>query len=299
MSLRSNFPDSFLADQLPVLESLMFDSYESAVDYIPSVYNMRGSSRWGEQTSTMARLGPAAEKPEGEAVTFDAPIQGYDKTYTHVSYALAVNFSEELIEDDNMQLVSETYQGLGKAVYQTRQIQAWAVFNDGFADTGPDGASLFNATHTLIGGGTYGNRPATDVGMSVAGMREMEVDMIEQVDHRSLNVLLKPKCIMVPGELKHTTFEILKSQDRPDTANRAMNTFYNENYDSIVNPFLTSATAWFALAEKTDHKLIWYDRKDPATRSWYDERSGDYNTKIRTRFSNGYSDWMGTWGTTG
>lgn len=297
--LRSNVQDQQLSNALPVLDALIYEEYEKYPDAIPACFRVYQSSRWGEQSSSMAGVKAAPEKSEGSGVAFDDPIEGYDKTYQHATYAIAVSFSEELIEDDRLNMIEDSYRSLGLSMYQTRQIQAMAVFNDGFGDSGPDGSSLFNNTHSLIGGGTYDNRPSADIALSVAGLRSMEISMNKLVNHRNINVMIQPRKILVPPDIKHTALELLKSQDRPDTANRSMNTFYNENYELMVSPYLTSATAWFALSDPSSHQLRFYERVAPSSKSWEDEKTGDVNTRIRCRFSVGYSDWMGSWGTDG
>lgn len=297
--LRNQFSDQFFSDALPVLEMVLFDNYDRHIDHVPALFNVEGSDQWGEQDSTMAGIKAAVEKVEGDDYTYDSPIQGFDKTYQHATYAIAVQFAKELVEDSRMGMIKKAYASLGLSMYQTKQIVCFNVFNNGFSDTGPDGSSLFNSSHSLIGGGSYGNRPSTDLALSVAGLREMEVDMWKQVNHRNINVMAVPKTLLVEPTNKHTAFELIKSQDRPDTANRAINTFYGENYDVVVSPFLTSTTAWFALADKATHNLKFFNRVAPNVRSWEDPDTEDAKTRIRCRFSVGYSDWIGSWGTSG
>ena len=299
MAIRAQFPDQLLDNALPVLTALVYDEYSKHPDIIPALCRTQNSDRWGEQTTTIAGIKAAGEKVEGEAVTFDDPIEGYDKTYKHVTYAIACSFSEELREDDRMSLVEDTYRSLGLSMYQTRQIIVANILNNGFSDTGPDAVSFFNASHPLIGGGTYGNTPSAAIALSVAGMRSMEVSMMNQVNHRNINVVMQPRIIVVPPTLKHTAKELLKSVDRPDTDHRAMNTFYDENYQLLVCPFLTSETAWFAFADKSQHNFRFYERVAPSVNSWVDDKTGDANTRIRCRFSVGYSDFIGSWGTSG
>ena len=299
MALRSNFPDELTADQLPALEAHLFDAYEEHPDLVPKIYNVHTSKRWGEQTTTVAGLPAVPTKPEGTAYTFADPLQGYDRTYTHTEYGLAVSFSQTLIEDDQFGLVKDTYRSTGKAVYQTRQVQAADFLNSGFGDTGPDGVSLFNTAHVMIDLSTQANRPTSEVTTSVAGLREMETNQRNQVNHRSINIMIIPRMICIPPVLYHQTMELVKSVDRPDTANRSINTFYNENYDIVVSPFFTSTTAWCVLADKGVHELRWYDRVLPSTDSWVDKKTGDVNTSVRMRFSSGYSDFLGSWGTSG
>lgn len=298
MSKRSNYSDQFLADALPVLDALIYEEYEAVPNHIPEVFRIYETSKWGEQTTTMAGIRAAVTKDEGEPVTFDDAIQGYDKTYIPVTYAIATSFSEELREDDNLSMVEDTYRSLGTAMGQTEQIVSFNVFNDGFSDTGPDGSSLFNTAHTMIGGHSYGNRPSTEIALSIAGLREMEVDMMRQVNHRNININVMPETLLVPPELAQVAYELTKSTMRPDTANNAQNKYFGQ-YKVIVSPFLTSTTAWFAIAGKTQHQLRFYDRVAASTKSWEDEKTGDVNTRIRRRFAVGYSDFIGTWGTTG
>lgn len=299
MSNRSQYSDVFLTDALPVLDALIYEEFEKYPDAIPMIFNVKDSATWGEQTTSMAGIKPALTKNEGENVAFDDALQGYDKTYQHVTYGIATSFSEELIEDDRLSMVEKTYRSLGMAVYQTRQVIAMNTFNNGFTETGPDGTTLFSTSHVMIGGHTYANRPLTDIAVSVAGLRSMEVQLMRQVNHRNMNIYIMPRVIWGPPELAQTIMELLKSTDRPDTPNRAINTFYHQNYDAMISPYLTSATAWGALSDKNQHELRFYERVAPSTKSWVDNPSGDVNTKIRTRFSVGYSDFIGTWGTTG
>lgn len=299
-ALRSNFSDQFLTTALPVLEALVYDEYAKHPDLVPEIFNVLGSTRWGEQTSTMSGLKAAVEKNEGEDSATDDPMQGYDKTYTHLTYALVCGFSEETVEDDQMGMVQKTYRSLGLSAFQTRQVVAANVLNNGFSvDTGPDGTYLFSTSHTMIGGHTSANRPSTDISLSVGGMREMQVAMAKQVNHRNISVMIMPATIVVPPDLMDTAEELIGSPERPDTANRAINTLHSRKYKLVVSPYLTSTTAWFAFAPTEQTEMRFYDRVSPTTKSWEDESSGDVNTRIRFRFSVGYSDFIGTWGTTG
>lgn len=299
MSMRSNYPDIFLDDALPVLDATLFDEYEKYPDTASVIFREMPSSRWGEQTSTFAGIKAAPAKVEGSSSATDDSIQGYDKTYTHVTYAITTSFTREAIDDDNMTLVEDTYRSLGLSMYQTKQVVCWNVINDGFTDTGPDGSSLFNTAHTMIGGHTYANRPSTDIAISVAGLREMEVDMMRQVNHRNINVMVMPKYIWAPPELSQVVKELTDSPERPDTPNRAINTFASNKYQPVISPFLTSVTAWGAFAEKTQHKLRFYNREAPNTDTWVDRPTRTVLTMIVSRFSVGYSDFIGAWGTTG
>lgn len=296
MAIKSNFGDQFGTSALPVLDALVYDEYERQPDYTSELFRIYKTNRWGEQTTTVAGIKASPSKSEGASVAFDDPIQGYDKTFTPVTYAIAVSFSEELREDDRLSMVEDTYRSLGLSMYQTKMVQCFGVFNDAFSVSGPDGATLASTSHTLIGGVTYANRPAADIAISVAGMRSMEVSMMKQVNHRNINIVCMPEKILVPPDIMQTAKELIDSPDRPDTQNRSTNTFYGR-YKLLVSPFLTSTAAWFGIADKNTHQLRFYDRVSPTVNSWVDDKTGDTNTRIRCRFDVGYSDFIGVWGT--
>jgi len=59
---------------------------------------------------------------------------------------------------------------LGESALESREVVVAAVFNAGFSDTGPDGVSLFNTAHPLVGpsGGTQTNRSVAGIAQSSA-----------------------------------------------------------------------------------------------------------------------------------
>jgi hypothetical protein len=297
--LRSNFQDIFLTDALPVLGDVLFDEYDKQPDLLMRIFNLKSIDKWGHQSTTISGLGSAPQSGEGEPSATDSPIMGYDKTYIPVSYSLIVSLSEDLVEDDKIELASKTLRELGLSIYNTEQITGFNVLNNGFTVTGPDGVSLFSTAHPLLGGGTYNNRPSSAIALSVAGLRAMETSYGRMVNDRNITKIALPRQILVPVELKQTAKELLKSIDRPDTPNRSINTFYDENYELLVSPYLTSTTAWFAFGDKSQHDLNFIRRKAMEKRSWRDEPTGDYNTRARTKFDVGYNGWRCTWGTTG
>lgn len=297
MAIRSNFSDQFLTDALPVLEALPWKAIEQYKDFIPLVYSKYAGTGWGAQTSSVAGVGAAVAKSEGAGTYTDSPIQGYDKTYTFTTYSIKTQFSEELIEDDRLDTVGKVMHTLGMGYFQTTQIVAANVFNNGFSDTGPDGLSLFNTAHTLLGGGTYSNRSSTSVALGVAGLRAMNTSMYRMVNDRSINLMVIPDIILVPPELEYTASELINSAYKPGSADNDINTF-NGKLNVVCTPFLTSTTAWFGLA-KASHELRYYERIAPSVKTWIDDDTGDMYAKIRGRFDVGYSDWRGAWGSQG
>lgn len=298
-AIRNQYPDLFGPTQLPVLEAIIMDTFDQQPDFIPKLFNVNSSSRWGEQDVTFAGLEAAQLKAEGTGGAISRPLQGFDKTYQHLEYEMKVKFSETLQEDDQFDQVAKTLRSLGKSAHQTTQILAAAIFNNGFSDTGPDGVSLFNVAHPLIAGGTYGNTATTNFALSVAGMREMETDFGRQVDDRGFQIVVTPKKLFVPPEQKFVAVELTRSEYKPSTAQNDVNTFVSSGYEVIVSPYLTSPTAWFATTDQSENFLKWYWRVAPSIRTFPMNEDGEVTTRIRFRSSVGYSDYKGTWGSQG
>jgi hypothetical protein len=90
--------------------------------------------------------------------------------------------------------------------------------------------------------------------------------------------------------------EIIKSPDRPDTANRSINV--TPSLSILVDPYLSDDTdAWFLQAKKHYAYFLW--RKRPVLDSFDDRRARVAIHTILGRFSNAPVHWLGNYGSTG
>jgi len=286
------------------------------------VFNIETSTKAFEDEVEFSGLGPMPEKPEGESVSYQDAIQGGTKRYQHYTYSLGVRSSWELYEDDQYGLIMQVPKALARSAHFTIEQQAWNVFNLGFAApttvnaTIIDGVSLFNNQHPLLGGasatniapgltniisaaGTYPNRPAVDVDLSITAL-QLCVNQFERlVDSQGMPIQLKPRTLVIPPPLKWIAREILGSSHKPYTADNEINSILNEDLKYFVGHYLTSDSAWFMLCDKSEHSLKFFWRKQ------LDERfSDDFDTySIKQvsgmRFSVGATSWIGTWGSNG
>ena len=304
----------------PGLHKIYVDAQETeqrAEEY-PAVFNTLSSSSAYEQDLKMAGFGPLQEKPENTPVSYTEMIQGGDKRYIHLTYALGVRTSKELWEDDKYGLIKQAPKSLARSIRYTKEIVAWNTFNLGFSSavTTMDGVSLFNSQHPLLGGpsatntwsglaniiyaaGTYPNSPSTQMDLSFTALQLMTTQFERSIDSQGLPITIKPKMLIIPPELRFIARELLGSSGKPGTSDNDINSLIGEELTFMTCHYLTSQSAWFAVSEKKNHSLNFFTRRAPE-----DSFDDDFDTdaikqKTTMRISAGASDWLGTWGSNG
>jgi len=295
--LRGNFAD-LLA---PGFDEIFFDNFNAVGEQWPSLFKRRTSVRQYEDVSYIAPFGTIPTKTEGGAVTYDDPIQGYDKRYTHQTYELAYRITQEMIEDELYGIINQFPAAIGRSMAETRNISGAGIYNDGFDSsvrTGGDGKELFATDHPLVGSGTQKNELTNAADLSADSLEQALIDMRATTDDRGKLLNIRPKFLVVPPELEWTARKLLGSELDPDSANNAINPAAQAGLKLIVNDYLTSSKAWFLIAD--DHTVTWYDRVMPSNspmRNDFD--TDDAKFKARARWSNGWSMPWGVFGSPG
>lgn len=264
------------------------------------------SDRNYEKESAIIGFGVMGEKPEGHAYTEEDPIQGFDKTYTHVPYGTLFRVSEEMWDDDLFGKMNQMPQALGLAAAQAVEVVAAGHWNNGFSDsyTGPDSEPLFGDATTKIhaqpSGGVasvFTNQLSTAADLSVTSLEALIQIMEDAEDEKGMLLTLKPAKLIVPLELKWQARELLDSDDKPYTANNEINPLSAEELKYFVYHWLTDADAFFLQSEQ--HYMRHYWRKKPIFRSDKDVLTEDGLFKCYQRFSNGWTHWFGVAGSPG
>jgi phage major head subunit gpT-like protein len=228
--------------------------------------------------------------------------------FTHLTYGLAFRVTMEMQQDDLYDVIRRMPASLADTVVRFKDTQCANIFNNAFTtptsatlpwQTGMDGYSLCYASHPLTGGGTYQNVLSTAADLSVTSLETALYTFRLTVGDRNELLDLEPKVLLIPPQLERTAFELLKSSGRPDTANRADNWLPSQGLQMVVWNRLSSSTAWYLLTEKAMHNLIYYNRLELET-----DTDRDFNTKdtvysVVSRFSVGWADWRGVFGTPG
>lgn len=281
------------------------------------IFNREESTGAYEDEIEMAGSGPMVEKPEGSPIFYDTLIQGGTKRYVMFTYALGLRASYELVNDDKYGFIKKGPQALIRSSQFTKASTIWSVINNGFTTTlSVDGVSLFNNQHPLLGGagatnvgpgvgnvisasGTYPNRPQTDADLSITSLQLMINQFNRLIDGQGIPIMYKPKVILIPPELEMIATEILGSPTKPYTSDNEINFLAGQSLKWFSTPYLTSQSAWYALADKPGHQLKYFNREE-----FFDDYDDDFDTRsvkqvCQGRWGQGVTSWLGTWGSNG
>ena len=214
------------------------------------------------------------------------------------------SLTEEAIEDNLYDSLSARYtKALARAMAYTKQVKAAAVLNNGFSATYPggDGVALFSTAHPLVSGGTNSNTPATQVDLNETSLEAAVIQIAAWTDERGLLIAAKPKKMVVPPALMFTAKRLLDTELRVATADNDINAIKQmgaipEGY--TVNHFLTDSNAWF-LTTDVPNGLKHFVRTPLQNSMDGDFDTGNVRYKARERYSFGWSDPLGIWGSSG
>lgn len=295
-TLTGNFDDLIA----PGLRKVWFEEYMRRPEQFSQIFNIESSDRNYEKDTTIAGFGAMPVKTQGASVVYEDPAQGFDKTYTHQSYGLGFRVSEEMFDDDLYGVMKRMPKALAISAKQAIEVTAANIFNNGFNSsfTGGDAKELFATDHPLEGGGTGRNELSTSSDLSVTSLKQALIDFEDgTVDGKGLPLLFMPKFLVVPTNLGFDATELLKSSLLPGTANNDINSLGTRGLEPFVLKYLTDTDAWFLLSDT--HALTFLWRKKPVFSSMMDFDTGDAKFKANMRFSVGFSDWRGVFGSPG
>ena len=293
-----------LKELLPGLNALFGMEYARYGEEHKEIYETETSERSFEEETKLSGFSAAPVKNEGSAIAYDNAQEAWSTRYTHETIALGFSITEEAIEDNLYDSLSARYtKALARAMAYTKQVKAAAVLNNGFsaAVVGGDGVSLFSTAHPLISGGTNANTPGTQVDLNETSLEAAVIQIAAWTDERGLLIAAKPKKLIVPPALMFTAKRLLDTELRVATADNDINAIKQmgaipEGY--TVNHFLTDSNAWF-LTTDVPNGLKHFVRTPLQNSMDGDFDTGNVRYKARERYSFGWSDPLGMWGSSG
>lgn len=293
-----------LKELLPGLNALFGLEYARYGEEHKEIFETETSERSFEEETKLSGFSAAPVKNEGSAIAYDNAQEVFTARYNHETIALGFSLTEEAIEDNLYDSLSARYtKALARAMAYTKQTKAAAILNNGF-DTdypGGDGQPLFSDAHPLVSGGTNSNIPAVATDLNETALENAVIQISLWTDERGLLIAAKPRKLVIPPSLQFVATRLLETELQVDTADNNINAIKSngsipEGY--TINHFLTDTDAWF-LTTDVPNGLKHFVRTPLAQSMDGDFDTGNVRYKARERYSFGWSDPLGMYGSVG
>lgn len=293
-----------LKELLPGLNALFGLEYERYGEEHKEIFETETSERSFEEETKLSGFSAAPVKNEGSAISYDNAQEVFTARYNHETIALGFSLTEEAIEDNLYDSLSARYtKALARAMAFTKQTKAAAVLNNGFDSdfVGGDGVPLFSNAHPLVSGGSNSNIPSTPADLNETSLEAAVIQIAGWTDERGLLIAAKPRKLVIPSDLQFVATRLLETELRTGTADNDLNAIKSngaipEGY--TINHFLTDTDAWF-LTTDVPNGLKHFVRTPMATGMDGDFDTGNVRYKARERYSFGWSDPLGMFGSEG
>ena len=293
-----------LKELLPGLNALFGLEYARYGEEHKEIYETETSERSFEEETKLSGFSAAPVKNEGSAIAYDNAQEAFTARYSHETIALGFSITEEAIEDNLYDSLSSRYtKALARAMSYTKQVKAASVLNNGFSSSYPggDNVALFSNAHPLVSGGTNSNIPAVATDLNETALENAVIQIAAWTDERGLLIAAKPKKLIIPPALQFVATRLLETSLRVGTNDNDINAIKNngsipEGY--AINHFLTDPDAWF-LTTDVPNGLKHFVRTPLQNSMDGDFDTGNVRYKARERYSFGWSDPLGVYGSQG
>lgn len=276
---------------------------------LSNIFTINSSDKAYEKDTSVSGLGKLVQKPEGDAIVYESPVAGYNTIYTHLTFGKGEAITYEMYEDDAYNVIKRAPARLARAKMHAREQFGADILNFGFTYggggsalfNGADGKALFAIDHPSKEGAIQSNYTTAD--LDEDSLEVALVTMRATKDNKGELTMFTPDTLVVAPALEKEARILLESQQRTGTANNDINP-YKGRLKLVVWDYLGLAaggsdTAWFVMDSK-QAMLNWFNRDDRGVEGpEYDFDTKTAKWSVVARWSAGFSDWRGIYGSKG
>ena len=287
----------------PVLNARWGNSYTEYPMEWKDLVDSETSSMNYEEDQEMTGFGLAPIKQQGAPTQYDTMTQGVTNRYTHIAYGLGFIITREAMDDNLYEKVGMQRTGsLGFSMRQTKENVVANIYNRGFNSSflGGDAVALLSTAHPTLAG-NQSNMLATAADLSEASLEDLTIQIGQATNARGLKISIQPSSLVIPVNLQFEAARILKSVGQSGTANNDINALKSMGAfpDGIkVNHYLTDTDAFF-IRTNVENGLKLFQRVAAEFAQDDDFDTANLKYKSYERYSTGWSDWRGLYGTAG
>jgi hypothetical protein len=294
------------------LDEVLFSPWEESQpdSVIQQVFNMESHDSQFKKYMTIKGYPLLSQKDEGAAYTNVDAGEAWWTQLEHIAYGMYSTITHEAQADERYGVIRQFPNSMRESAEATINYHASRIFTNGFAAV-PDYQTsnraaaeyLFDTTHDLKGGGTQANRPSVDADLSATSLWAAVSVFYEIPNESGLPWVKSPKNLLIPHQLEQKAIELLQSEKYPEDANNAINALRKATQiNHIVWPYWLGSVdsdAWYLLAAPSDHQVKFVWREKPRTKMTTEDLTDNLLYFIYMRYSCGWADYKGTYGTSG
>lgn len=289
---------------VPGLHKLFGLEYKKYPEEWKEVFQVESSHRAWEEELKLSAFGYAKVKGEGKGIEYDDAQEVWSAKYQHSTIALGFAITEEAIEDNLYDSLSARYtKALAKSMADTKEVAGASILNNAFSSsfTGGDAVSLCNTAHPTVAGVNNSNTQSTGADLNETSIENMWIQIAKWVDERGLLIAAKPQKLIIPVDLAFVAERLLKAEGRVGTTDNDIAAMvkmgvFPQGYR--INHRLTDTNGYFVCTDIPDG-LKHFVRVPIKTDTEGDFETGNFKYKSRERYSFGWTDPLGIWGSQG
>lgn len=306
-----------------------YADYQKEWDKIAKVSNFPAGKTYTE--AEISGLGGLRAMGEGEAISYDVPVEGHKKSIQTIKFGLGFQRTEEMSSDELYQMSDKMSSSLSKSAVQCAEQNFFNLFNSGWAAattpvTAWDAVSVFSLTgvghYTLKSNTKIVNGVASDLSQTSLEAAFQYFDGL--VDEAGMPIIAKPTKLLIPYGLKWVANDLLKSTGRvwdysvkasglvsgtvgsnavAGGPNNGMLNGANpsngivDGWSIFASRYLTDTNGWYLISDQADARFMW--KKKPTMSSTSDFDTDNMMYKLVMRFAVGVFDYKGMYGSAG
>jgi len=285
----------------PSFQKVWVDTDKEWPTVTEKLFHVESTSLYNTKHSFNTGLGAVPVKTAGTATTIDQRYQGYDKTYTQVSFGLGVEVTREMMDFDLTSSMKQLPRALQFSMKQTIETYGANIFNRHINGSylGPDGKVLCANDHPA--------HPLSSVeqdNLGTAGslthttLADGRLNLMLTKNERNMQGRLQADRLIIHPNNGEKARIILKSEKKSGSANWDVNIFRDGGIEPVEWPFISVTTGYW-LQDSKEHKLylLWSCKPEFNRDKGVSEQIAKWY--VYARFAIGFSNWRGIWGNNG
>lgn len=230
------------------------EEYDSVEKNARQLYDMMPNENLTSEYSHIDSPGYARRKEEGGSYVVGSPRQGYTLNLTKSRIGLRDSITWEMRKYDKYREIEKKMRGLGESTAMRIELDLTHLFTFGLqgstytnmdgetvSTTTGDGLQIFSDSHTITGSSTTVDNLNGTAAFNRTNLEAAERLFDNMVNMNDVKVVPSPDTIVTSKEpaIVNVVSEFLRSQQAPDTSERAINV-YQGKYRHIKLPLLNT-----------------------------------------------------------